>query len=70
MPARDRHGNVYGPRLSGTRKPAYQWYVGKREDIVVLCEALLPWMGERRSDRLREMLQFAADVFGDVLEGV
>lgn len=36
----------------------YKWNSSKRNDVVWLIEQLLPFMGERRSNKIQEMLKF------------
>lgn len=50
-------------RLSGQQTPQkpqhspfWRWMVNKKADVYALCVALLPYMGERRSARLREII--------------
>lgn len=50
-------GNVTGPYDRGARrKPMHQWIAGERETVRRIFALFLPWMGERRSARLRELM--------------
>ena len=50
-------GAVYGPRSRGPHKPQWMWVVTKVSDVVTLVEALLPWMGKRRTVAAKKLLQ-------------
>jgi hypothetical protein len=58
-------GNVSGPhfdRHNPTYKPSWQWSVSDNRDAAALMMTLLPLMGNRRADKIRECLaQWHAD---------
>lgn len=52
-------GNVTGPysfSSSADHKPLYRWSVSQREKVVEVLEAILPYMGIRRSNKINELL--------------
>jgi hypothetical protein len=52
-------GAVRGPYLRDvTRKPMYAWRVSARQDVQSVLNALLPYLGERRTAQARESLIF------------
>lgn len=54
-------GNFTGPHVylsAPGRKPLYRWSVSRREEVVELLRAILPHMGERRTKRIKELLEF------------
>lgn len=60
-------GNTRGPvdvnkynTGAARRKPMYYWTVSKKDDVMWLLQELLPWLGERRSAKARELLEYAA----------
>lgn len=48
-------GKVYGP-YKGTNKPRWEWKVQRINDCIELAKALLPWMGERRTQQIHILL--------------
>lgn len=51
-------GTIVGPYLVRTgNKPTYRWTLYKIQDRLWLCEQILPWMGQRRSERIAEVVQ-------------
>lgn len=56
-------GRVQDPRKPQKphHKPAWRWAIRKRKDVLEVCEAILPYMGQRRSKRIREILQAMKD---------
>lgn len=51
-------GTMGKPRLLKSGKTAYQWSVTNQADAVGLMMTLLPVMGERRSKKIRECLEY------------
>jgi hypothetical protein len=51
-------GKVGGPHRYSRphHKPTYVWGIGNRTDVERILLAFLPWLGERRSAKAREML--------------
>lgn len=43
------------PRKEGYKR-VWTWRTGAREDVERLCVLLLPWMGERRSEKIHSIL--------------
>jgi hypothetical protein len=37
-------------------KPLWRWRVGKRDEVRLVVDRLLPWMGDRRSEAMREFI--------------
>jgi len=51
-------GTAYGPYTRpGHRKPIYRWKVSSAADIYALAVAIYPWMGTRRSGKIREVIE-------------
>jgi hypothetical protein len=49
----------YSPTTGLGKKPLYRWEAARRADVVTVCDAIYPWMGERRRaqiDKLRQLL--------------
>lgn len=49
-------GRVYGP-YEGVNKPKWHWKVQRINDCIALCNAVLPWMGERRTEQINSLLE-------------
>lgn len=51
-------GRVYGPYKgkAENHRQTWQWVVAKRADAEALSEAIMPYLGERRKERLLEQL--------------
>lgn len=55
-------GNVYLERRNKTRpqhKPLHVWSMTRRAQVVPLLEKILPHMGQRRTQRIVELLEYA-----------
>jgi hypothetical protein len=51
-------GSIYPvKRRRETWKPAWQWTVSNRRDVHGILNQILPWLGERRSERARYVLR-------------
>ena len=51
-------GHVTGPREQRPpRKPIWTWSVYQRSDLLMVVEAILPYLGERRRQRVIEVRQ-------------
>ncbi len=52
---------ITGPYDLGNpkHKPFWRWHIHKRAYVQDLCEKILPYMGERRSAKIRELLATA-----------
>jgi hypothetical protein len=44
-----------------TDKPFYVWSVGKRNQVKEVCLLILPFMGERRSSKIQEVINSIGD---------
>lgn len=51
-------GNIYKEALRDNRKQAYTWRVGNRREVRAFIEILQPYMGERRSSKIQNMLDW------------
>lgn len=49
------------PEVIATKRTLYRWRVTTRSDVVRLLYYILPYMGERRSTRIGELLNYHAD---------
>lgn len=49
-------GTVTTPALRPGCKQVWAWRTGAREDVIRICNAVLPYMGQRRSAKIRELL--------------
>ena len=54
-------GRINGPYNRGEYKPQFYVILSKREEIKEVLLDILPYMGDRRSKRIREMLQEMKD---------
>lgn len=48
-----RHSNKRYPDA----KPMYSWRVGDSDQVALVIQAILPWLGKRRAARAREVLE-------------
>lgn len=49
--------NVTGPyQNKAHHTPYYKAQLSRRDDVIVWCRRLLPYMGKRRSERIKEMI--------------
>ena len=55
-------GLVSGPHIQKNpkHKPFWTWKIHRRNHCYALCCAILPWMGERRSNRIIEFMKYFA----------
>ncbi len=53
-------GTVCGPYLPDGlgSKPVWRWQLAKRVDVLRLCVAILPFMGQRRSVKVRRLIAY------------
>lgn len=54
------YGTVCGPYNYAKypdRKPFWRWTVAKCDDVIVLLEAMLPYFGQRRAAKAREVIE-------------
>ena len=60
-------GRLNDPRpvLNPNWKPVWRWDMHKRDDVYLLCSEILPLMGQRRSARIKELMD-AYEAFGRV----
>jgi hypothetical protein len=54
-------GAISGPhpgrsRDGGQAKPSWHWQVGSKGEVKAICEAILPWMGNRRTRAILAVL--------------
>lgn len=50
-------GRVNGPYVhSERRRPMWTWSVGRQDHVAPILRAILPWVGERRAQRIRDGL--------------
>jgi hypothetical protein len=66
-------GNISGPYKSKrkkTHKSFWRWKVSYRPHVFALCRALLPFMGERRSKRIEEILALEPKINSPIWERV
>lgn len=50
-------GSVRGPQpRRGNRQPTWEWALYRREDLLPLLQAILPYMGMRRGERIAAMI--------------
>ena len=49
-------GSVVGPYERRGNKPMWYWSVGKREDAIVIVDHILPHLGLRRSERIKQLV--------------
>ena len=55
-------GKIYTEkRREAHHKQLYVWIVGKRADVIAICKAMWPNLGERRRQRIREYLPTVVD---------
>ena len=50
--------NVSGRQDRRDRKPTWIWSVQNQAGVLLVCEAILPHMGERRSKKILELLEY------------
>lgn len=53
-------GTVYGPWQRGAFKPIWQWTCTDKAGLERVAERLGPWLGERRSGRLRAVAAYVS----------
>jgi hypothetical protein len=49
----------YFPKTGLGTKPLFRWDASRRADVIMVCDAIYPWMGDRRRaaiDNLRRLL--------------
>ena len=53
-------GNVHDKGTPGpwSKKPQRMWEVGKQADISTILDKCLPWFGERRTQKAKELLDW------------
>ena len=51
-------GHVTGPyaKKNKKHKPMWRWKVSRLDHVLMLCRAILPFMGERRTARIEKIL--------------
>ena len=50
-------GSIHGPyEVSGGTKPAYKYYVNKREHVQAILAAIYPWLSPRRREQVAQAL--------------
>lgn len=49
-------GYIDNPKYSTTHKAQWPWIVQRRDDVIMLLHMILPWLGQRRSQKAQEAL--------------